>query len=71
MTVILLLAMLMSCNKVQYGYVDTGEADHNNPSISEVSFSFDWSKMGEKEVPEDLTVVMSRIVNAVMNMLMV
>lgn len=64
-TVILLLAMLMSCNKVQYGYVDTGEADHSNPSISEVSFSFDWSKMGEKEVPEDLTVVMSRIVNTV------
>lgn len=64
-TVILLLAVLMSCNKVQYGYVDTGEADHNNPSISEVSFSFDWSKMGEKEVPEDLTVVMSRIVNTV------
>lgn len=74
MTVILLLAVLVSCNKVQYGYVDTGEADHSNPSISEVRFSFDWSKVedgGEaegkspKELPTDHMVVMSRIVNTV------
>lgn len=55
----------MSCAQVDYGYVDTGESDHNNPSISEVGFNVDWSKMEDYEMPEEFSVVMSRIVNTV------
>lgn len=62
----LLLSLAMSCNKVEYGYVDTGEEESSNPSISEVSFSFDWSKLDETgDLPNDLLVVMSRVVNTV------
>lgn len=61
----LLAGVLMSCSTVDYGYVDTGEEEGNNPSRSEVSFSFDWSNVGEDSMPERMTVVMSRIVNTV------
>lgn len=63
-TVTLLLAMLMSCSTVEYGYVDDG-GNSDNPSISEVGFSFDWGEMSDTDKPDDLTVVMSRIVNTV------
>lgn len=64
-TAILLLAVLVSCGTVDYGYVDTGESDHNNPSISEIGFSVDWSKMEDYEMPSEFKVVLSRIVNTV------
>lgn len=62
---ILLLSAFMSCNKVEYGYVDTGDDDGSNPSISEVSFSLDWSNIKDGDLPNDLVVVMSRVVNTV------
>lgn len=64
-TIAMLLALFVSCNKVEYGYVDTGDDDSGNPSMSEVSFSFDWSKLDGNDLPNDLVVVMSRVVNTV------
>lgn len=63
--VLLLSGMIMSCSTVEYGYVDTGEDDHSNPSISEVSFNFDWKDIEAGDIPNELSVVMSRVVNTV------
>ena len=63
--VLLLSGVIMSCSTVEYGYVDTGEADHSNPSISEVCFNFDWKDIAAGDIPNELSVVMSRVVNTV------
>ena len=62
----LLLAVLVSCSRVEYGYIERNDDLHKDPTISTVKFSFDWQNVKDTtSLPSELTVAMSRVVNTV------
>ena len=62
----LLPALVVSCSRVYYDYVEGSEDIHIDPSISAVKFGFDWKNIEDTaSVPAQMTVAMSRVVNTV------
>lgn len=63
--VILLLTLVVSCNKFNYGY-DENDPGASKPNEAELSFSVSWGSAGvaAADRPEQLTVLMGRKVNS-------
>lgn len=61
----LLLALVVSCNKFEYGYDENNPGDAK-PNESLLNFSVSWNKANVQsgQTPENVTVLMSRKVNS-------
>ena len=67
-TAIVLLAVTASCSRVSYDYVDVVDnPNHEYVYYTPVLFEFEWDYLTQQgiEIPNTMTVVMSRILHTV------